>query len=101
MPAADQAELKRNRRLSFANMVQRWTVVVLAQAVVSGSAAPARRFEPGGWGAFPAVAVSPDPNDGSVMLAGADVGGLFGTIDGGVTWTQCGQVSQLHGSVHH
>ena len=45
------------------------------------------RHQPGGWGAFPAVAV--DPADPSRLLAGADVGGLFASSDGGETWSVC------------
>jgi hypothetical protein len=50
-------------------------------------AVASRRYEPGGWGAFPAIVV--DSFDGDQMFAGADVGGLFASSDGGASWNTC------------
>jgi hypothetical protein len=44
-------------------------------------------YEPGGWGAFPALAR--DPTDPLKWLAGADVGGLFYSADDGHSWATC------------
>lgn len=46
------------------------------------------RLEPGGWGAFPTIAE--DPSNPGSMVAGADVGGLFASNDGGASWSECG-----------
>ena len=54
----------------------------------SSAAAPAvQRFEPGGWGAFPAL--TRHPSNPAVWVAGADVGGLFVTQDDAQTWAVC------------
>ena len=44
-------------------------------------------YAPGGWGAF--LALSRDPANRSQWLAGADVGGLFVSVDDGVSWQSC------------
>ena len=44
-------------------------------------------YAPGGWGAF--LALSRDPANQSQWLAGADVGGLFVSLDDGVSWQSC------------
>ena len=41
-------------------------------------------YAPGGWGAF--LALSRDPANRSQWLAGADVGGLYVSVDDGVSW---------------
>ena len=44
-------------------------------------------YAPGGWGAF--LALSRDPANRSQWLAGADVGGLYVSVDDGVSWQSC------------
>lgn len=46
-----------------------------------------QRLEPGGWGAFPALAR--DPRDPRSWLAGSDVGGAFFSEDDGASWSPC------------
>ena len=47
------------------------------------------RLEPGGWGAFLALARS--PTNPMLWLAGADVGGLFVSRNDGRDWASCGR----------
>jgi hypothetical protein len=47
----------------------------------------AKRFEPGGWGAF--LGLARHPSNPAVWLAGADVGGLFVTRDDARSWHVC------------
>ena len=44
-------------------------------------------YAPGGWGAF--LALSRDPANRSQWLAGADVGGLYVSVDDGGSWQSC------------
>jgi hypothetical protein len=55
--------------------------------VIALVGAQVEHFEPGGWGAFPAVAVHPENR--SLLLAGADVGGMFVSTNGGESWSVC------------
>ena len=54
-------------------------------------------YAPGGWGAF--LALARDPANRSQWLAGADVGGLFVSLDDGVSWRASNSTEALVSSL--
>ena len=65
-----------------------YTTVTLPKSVRSKTDdVHVQRYEPGGWGAFPAL--TRHPSNASIWIAGSDVGGLFVTSDDAKTWAAC------------